>query len=363
MRELTDLELNILVILADNKGHALWEIAKLLRKEKSNLIIIMNRLEDKIELSDPLVMSYRDITDIENLEVKFHASKDPLSQYIKSRLKTYTLQLLNSKYPYSDFSTYASFDMNRILDEKILNDLNILLNDPCFFDENRFKYIQLNENIQEMIKNRPEGRDHRYLNRMLLEEAYPHEIAKCLNPIIYKGAARKTTNPNSRQPRHFEIPYFLTQNILVLEYIISNMLLNRSTALLELDERDEMKEIQRQLECYQISKEDYFKAKVEFYKRSNSKKYGEQRERMVNLAKELLMSQYALEMIKKYGIKLIFYRIRRIGMPWDNFCAMAEKAIERGILRDEADIRFAESLIRSRQKWEESIRQKQQTKE
>jgi hypothetical protein len=363
VRELTDLELNILTILADNKGHALWEIAKLLQKEKSNLIIIMNRLEDEIELSDPLVMSYRDITDIENLEVKFHASKDPLSQYIKSKLKTYTLQLLNSKYPYSDFSSYASFDMNRILDDKILNDLNILLNDPCFFEEKRFRYIQLNEKIQEMIKSMPDGRDLRYLNRLLLQEGYPQEIEKCIDPIIYRGMPRKTTNPNSKQPKHFETPYFLTLNILVLEYIISNMPSIRSTTLLELDEQDEMKALQRQLECYQISKEEYFKAKEEFYERSNSKKYGEQREWMVNLSKELLMSQYVSEIIKKHGIKLIFYRIRRIGMTWDNFGAMAEKAIERGILSDEADMRFAELLIRYGLKWEESIRQTQQTKE
>jgi len=352
VRELTDLEISILMILADNKGHALWEVAKLLRKEKSNLIIIMNRLEDKIELSDPLVMSYRDINDIENLEVKFHTPKDPLSQYIKSRLKAYTLQLLNFKYPYSNYSTYAYFNMNRILDEKILNDLNILLNDPYLFGEGRFEYIKLNEKIQEMIKNKkgPEGKDLRYLNRLLLQEGYPQEIEKCIDPIIYKGMPRKTTNPNSNQPRHFETPYFLTQNILVLEYIISNMRPNSSTALLELDERDEMKALKRQLECYQISKEEYSKARMEFYKKSNSKKYVEQRERFVKLSKELIMSQYTLELIKKYGIKLISYRIRRIGMPLDNFCAMAEKAIEHGILSDKADISFAESLIRYHQK-------------
>ena len=346
MRELTDLELSALMILADNKGHALWEVAKLLRKEKSNLIIIMNRLEDEIELSDPLVMSYRDIIDIENLEVKLHAPKDSLSQYIKRRLKTYTLQLLNSKYPYSDYSTYAYFNMNRILDENILNDLNILLNDRCLFEEGRFEYIKLNEKIQEMIKKRPEGQDLRYLNRLLLQEGYPQEIEKCIDSIIYKGTPRKTTNPNSKQPKHFETPYFLTPNILVLEYIISNMHPKDSTTLLDLDERDEMKVLKRQLECHQISKEEYYKAKIEFYKRSNSKKYDEQRERFVKLSKELIMSQYTLELIKKYGIKLISYRIRRIGMPLDNFCAMAEKAIEHGILSDKADISFAESLIR-----------------
>ena len=32
-------------------------------------------------------------------------------------------------------------------------------------------------------------------------------------------------------------------------------------------------------------------------------------------------------------------------MPWANFSAMAEKAIERGVLCEEEDIRFAESLI------------------
>ena len=148
-----------------------------------------------------------------------------------------------------------------------------------------------------------------------------------------------------------------------MEYIIPNMLQNRSTTHLELDEREEIKVLRRQLECYQISNEEYVKAKAELYERSNSKKYGEQRERMVKLSKELLMSQYVSEIIKKYGFKLMFYRIQRIGIPRDNFCAMAEKAIERGILSDEADIRFAESLIRYRRKSEESIRQTQQTKE
>jgi DNA-binding Lrp family transcriptional regulator len=109
VRELTDLELNILMILADNKGHALWELAERLGKEKSNLILTLNRLEDKIELSNPYGISCYDIIDTNSLGLKFHEPKDLLSQYIRTQFRPDTIRLMDSNI--DNFSLYVYFEL------------------------------------------------------------------------------------------------------------------------------------------------------------------------------------------------------------------------------------------------------------
>jgi hypothetical protein len=105
--------------------------------------------------------------------------------------------------------------------------LENLLDDPNLFDEKRFAHVTLSEETKKLIGKKPNPlagstriekyeQDLRYLNRLLLEEAYPEAIAKSHCPIIYKGPSRRTTNPGSRQPKHHEIPYFITVNLLVL---------------------------------------------------------------------------------------------------------------------------------------------------
>jgi nitrous oxide reductase len=87
VRELTDLELSILMVLADNKGHALWELVELLGKEKSNLIITLNRLEEEMELTNFSKIGDCDIIDRTYFRLKFREPKDPLSQYIRDQFK------------------------------------------------------------------------------------------------------------------------------------------------------------------------------------------------------------------------------------------------------------------------------------
>jgi hypothetical protein len=78
---------------------------------------------------------------------------------------------------------------------------------------------------------------------------------------------------------------------------------------------------------------------------------------------KLFSSQYALQMVKKYGFKFIIYRIRNIGI-WETNCwTLAEKALESGILSDKEDIWFAEDLVQLHRNWVESIRQESASKE
>jgi hypothetical protein len=253
--------------------------------------------------------------------------------------------------------------MDSVLDEKILDDLNSMLNDSCLFEEKRFEHIPLTEKIKEQIHNKPQGSDLRYLNRLLLEEGYPEEIAKCLNPIIYKGAARKTTNPDSRQPKHLEYPYFLTPNILVLEYIMRNLLRILPRPIIWPHNSEKYRELMKQVKSHQISMEEYHEARKKISEGSNYKQSDGEKKKKKRLLKKLLSSEYALQIIKNYGFKLIIYRIHNIVVLWNSCWTLVEKAIESGILSDEEDIRLAESLIQSHRQWEESIRQKEASKE
>ena len=143
MRELTKLEFDILMILADNKGHALWELVKLLGKEKSNLIITLNRLEDEIELSNPYKIDYYDLLDSTYLGHIFHEPKDLLSQYIREQFGPDMIRLLDSNI--DNFSLYAYIELGK------------LLNDPNLFNEKRFAHIKLNKKIHDLISQKSNG--------------------------------------------------------------------------------------------------------------------------------------------------------------------------------------------------------------
>ena len=56
--------------------------------------------------------------------------------------------------------------------------INHLLQGKSLYNEQRFGWIELKETTQKLIAQNPQGKDLIYLNRLLLEEAYPNEIAK-----------------------------------------------------------------------------------------------------------------------------------------------------------------------------------------
>jgi hypothetical protein len=348
VRELTDLEFDILKILADNKGHALLELAKLLGKEKSNLIITLNRLEEEIELSDSHKISYIDIIDANYLWLKFLKPNDLLTQFIRKQFRPEIIPIMDKDY--YNFNLYASLELNRILD------------DPNLFEEKRFAHIMLSEKIGDLISKRPEGLDLRYLNRLLLEEAYPDGIMKCQASLIYKGLERKTTNPNSRQPKHHEIPYFITLNYFVLRFLIITLDLayDRYSPQISKRDQDKLKQLRKQVEWRQISEGDYREIELEIYCESHDAESLHRAQEKHALLDKFLSSQYVLQFVEEHGFKKTIYQIHDMVRSWDRCWALGESAINSGVIKDETDLECAQRLIRFHRSVEEGIRELEQ---
>jgi hypothetical protein len=334
VRELTDLELDILMILADNKGHALWELVELLGKEKSNLIITLNRLEEEIELTNTSRIRYHDLINFNSLALKFREPKDPLSQYIRSQFSPNTIRSLDPNTGFFDF--LAEFELNKLLD------------DPELFEKERFAHIDLSKKIQEMIGKNLKVQELRCFNRLLLEEAYPESVLKGWGSLIYKGASRKTTNTNSRQPKHHEIPYFITANLLVLKFIIVDIDLARDKTLPKFskEDKDKLEKMKEQVEWRQISQGDYeefeFQLTMEMYDKANMAKTNE----MYELFNNFLSSGYVLQFIKKFGFHWTIRNIKEMGLTWDDCWPLGKRALESGIIDNESDLECVGKLVR-----------------
>jgi hypothetical protein len=79
------------------------------------------------------------------------------------------------RFPPRELSSYTN--ANDLL-PLVLNNLNDIIYGPSIYDPNRFLGVKLRTETDELRKKNPQGQDLTQLNRMLLEDAYPPEIAK-----------------------------------------------------------------------------------------------------------------------------------------------------------------------------------------
>ncbi|GER93204.1 hypothetical protein A45J_0940 [hot springs metagenome] len=124
-----------------------------------------------------LLFTASDIKNLENLILKLHEPKDPVSIYLRQQLSPNTCQMLheyvNAKIPPDKIKPL------------IVNDLNTIVQGVSIFDEKRFAHIALTQETLDLIKQNPSGLERMRLNRLLIQEAYPDEIAG-LNRITEK---------------------------------------------------------------------------------------------------------------------------------------------------------------------------------
>ncbi len=123
-----------------------------------------------VSVGGPPALRAGDIRDPGSLTVKLRDGRDPLSQYLWSQLRPETQELLGSY----DGTGKMSEENGR----KLLDGLNGLMTGHSLFDEQRFAQVKLTDETRKFIQLNPEGEHLIHLNRMLLEEAYPSEIAK-----------------------------------------------------------------------------------------------------------------------------------------------------------------------------------------
>jgi tetratricopeptide (TPR) repeat protein len=147
------------------------------------------------------------------------STQDPISNFLYENLSSETRQLLASKSNEHTLGKHLIKDLNLVLDrelqtkdrlaslqqekssvdqkitdgstseslrrkqEELGKQIAELSKVPSLYDPERFKQVQLSEYLQDFIKENPQSHTRVRLNRLLLEAAYPKEIAKSLGGV------------------------------------------------------------------------------------------------------------------------------------------------------------------------------------
>ncbi len=120
---------------------------------------------------ESLLLRKDDFKDIKAFIVKLHDEKDQLSKYIEMQFSCKTrLLLLTSAY-------IGTTLISDTLVDSLIKELNQLIKGENLYNEEFFKQVTLKDKIKKLIESKPEGVAVIYLNRLLLEAAYPDMIA------------------------------------------------------------------------------------------------------------------------------------------------------------------------------------------
>jgi hypothetical protein len=122
-----------------------------------------------------------DITDLPGLEAKIAAQSDPVSTYLNSQL--------------DDAAKQTPDDSNtKALKSALSKQINKLINGALLYDKTRFAAVQLRQETSDLLNKNPTGMELARLNRMLLEDAYPKELARsAMSEWIVKDGAMAST--------------------------------------------------------------------------------------------------------------------------------------------------------------------------
>jgi hypothetical protein len=110
-----------------------------------------------------------DIKDALGLTLKLkEEGQQPVSEYIRTKMSEAARQLVD------DFDPLAPAAEPPLA--ALVVELNLILGDPQLYNEQRFSSEKLSEEVRAIIDDNPQGEDRLRLNRLLLEQSYPHEI-------------------------------------------------------------------------------------------------------------------------------------------------------------------------------------------
>ena len=109
------------------------------------------------------------ITDQPAFINKLANGSDPVSTYLRNQLGD------TEKADLASFSASDATAKNII--SKLVKDLNQIISGPSIYDKTRFSGITLRPETEELLKQNPHGQQLARLNKLLLEDAYPAELA------------------------------------------------------------------------------------------------------------------------------------------------------------------------------------------
>ncbi|MGD0953282.1 MAG: hypothetical protein ABR985_12970, partial [Methanotrichaceae archaeon] len=286
LRALTDLELDIVLALSKDEGHSERELCELLKKDKNNLTKVLGRLETEQEFGDPLRFNHVDIIP-SKLGLRLHENKEPLSQYIRSKLNP-------------DYLTIMDKDSTHFM-TNACDKLNVLLNDSKMFREGHFDSAALSSDVRDLAAIDPPGEALRRLNRRLLEEVYPEAITKSRLSVIFRDMPRKTRKPDPWHHHQKETPYYIRSDLRVFAHILDSMFLNLEKSLPDMEKlEEEEKNLKTMVESHQIVHDELVTKVDDLYKKAFESNEAE-RSRLWSCTSKLLSSPYAMKLVKKFG--------------------------------------------------------------
>ncbi len=124
----------------------------------------------KIELESSSLVGVDDFKDPTSLAVKLRDRSDPASKFLQDRFSENTKRLLHE---YS-----GATPPSESLQGALIQDLNQIHKGGSLYDKDCFAHVTLREETKNLIKQNRQEKDFIHLNRFLLEDAYPQEIAK-----------------------------------------------------------------------------------------------------------------------------------------------------------------------------------------
>jgi len=150
-------------------GYGLNEQVKkeLYKDYESKAQVNIQRMEQK---SISSLFNTGDLKDPERFTVKLRNASDPLSKYIREQFSPGTQQMLDA---YNDSHPPSNSLKNALIDE-----LNNLLKGESLYKKEYFAQVDLTKETKKLLAKNPEGKKVIRLNRLLLEDAFPGEIAK-----------------------------------------------------------------------------------------------------------------------------------------------------------------------------------------
>jgi uncharacterized repeat protein (TIGR04138 family) len=107
-----------------------------------------------------------DITDLNSFSARLRQHADPISQFIWGKLPEATREQL------------LAHPTSHALANVLLKDLNQIIRAECLYEEKRFAAVALSHQAKSLLASQLHGAQLARLNRLLLEEVYPSELAK-----------------------------------------------------------------------------------------------------------------------------------------------------------------------------------------
>jgi len=147
-------------------------------------------LEILKELAGSAHLTPADVRDCAGLISKLNDHKDAVSQFLWTKFSPQTQKLLGD--PTSAIEK---------LQPALLEELSKILQGPSLYDATRFAAVVLSAEIRNLVTRRLEGGELEWLNRFLLEAAYPDEILSSKQAANQTRAAANQARAQFKQGR------------------------------------------------------------------------------------------------------------------------------------------------------------------